>query len=186
MLRILMAMVLALVLVGGLSVRLGQTAEGACLDEPVSATGKPSSIGELARANAFFTWKTVVKEKHGKDYNAWSEATERKLVCVDLMQGPDKGKWECTRTARPCSGKGEEATSAEPLCKKETVSAYGRRRGALADAKAEAQHGWFLVVREQFGDDWAAWEKGTVKSLDCAKKTKWSYQCVAQAYPCQG
>ena len=162
-----------------------QAAEGRCLDEVLEATGKPSAIGELARANAFFTWKAVAKEKHGDDYSAWSSATERKLVCIDLMSGDHKGKWECTRSARPCR-KAEKKEAAAGSCKQEAVKAYGRRQGSLKLAQAEAVNGWLLTVRQSFGDDWANWDNGQEKSLKCTKKTKWQIQCVAEAMPCKG
>ncbi len=168
------------------AISVASAADERCLDEVAEATGKASSIGELARANAFFTWKSVVKEKYGAAYNAWSAATERKLVCIDLMTGENKGKWECTRSARPCM-KGTEHTKTEgPSCKGEAVSAYGRRQGSLARAKAEAIQGWFLTIQKTLGDEWADWDKGKTKSVDCSRKSKWQYQCIALAYPCQG
>lgn len=161
-----------------------QAAEKSCLAEPLSATGKPSSIGELARANAFFTWKSVAKDKHGEDYMAWSAATERKLVCIDLMDGENKGKWECTRTARPC--KAEVVTSStEPKCQDEVSVGWGARKGSEAAARAEAQSGWALLVKKEFGPEWAEWELAKSTALECVKKTKWSYQCRAQAYACK-
>lgn len=178
---------LVVVMLGLFSSQSLWAAEGRCLDEVLSATGKPSSIGELARANAFFTWKSMAKEKFGADYNAWSSATERKLVCVDLMDGENKGKWECTRTARPCQkGASLQVEKEAGQCKELVVSAYGRRRGTAAQAKAEAIHGWFLTTRDQLGEAWADWEKAKTRSTDCRRKSKWQYQCIAQAYPCEG
>ncbi len=155
-----------------------------CLDASVSAVGKPSSIGELARANAFFTWKSVVKAKHGDDYAAWSAATERQLSCVDLMAGENKGKWECTRIARPCKST-KSIISASPSCKELVTIAYGARKRSELAAKAEAENGWALLAKRTHGDDWALWESAKDKSVDCKKKTKYSYQCVAQAFACQ-
>lgn len=159
-------------------------AEEACKAETVSATGKPSSIGELARANAFFTWKAVAREKFGTDYQNWSKAIERKLLCVDLMTGENKGKWECTRTARPCLSKVIVQPAAE-RCKEEATSAYGARRGTVVAAKAQARAGWKVKVRESFGEEWANWEQSDKSSFDCRRKNKWQYQCIAQAYACQ-
>lgn len=157
-------------------------AENSCLSEPVSATGKPSSIGELARANAFFTWKAVVKDKHGKDYMAWSEATERKLVCIDLMSGKNKGKWECTRTARPCLA--SEVVKKNLKCKEKTLQAYGASRPVESEAKAEALAGWQSVAKRDYGVDWAYWEFATNKSVTCRRLGKRVVQCVAEATAC--
>lgn len=160
-------------------------AEKQCLDEPRSATGKPSAIGELARANAFFTWKSLVKAKDGAAYNAWSEATERKLVCIDLMTGENAGKWECTRTARPClKKKNALAPASETKCKKTISSAYGSRESSKAKARAEAIAGWALAVKKAHGDDWVEWEKATQKKIDCQRKPNSAYQCVAVGYAC--
>lgn len=158
--------------------------EGRCKSEVVSATGKPSRIGELARANAFFTWKAVARQKFGKDYMAWSYATERKLVCVDLMSGENKGKWECTRTARPCIGLAA-ATPAAKTCKEVVTNAYGARRGTVAAAKIQAKSGWVAKVTESFDESWADWEAADKTSYDCRRKNAYQYQCIAQGYACQ-
>ena len=159
-------------------------ADKQCVTEIVSATGKPSSIGELARANAFFTWKAVVKEKFGDAYNAWSEASERKLVCVDLVEGENKGKWECTRSGRPCQRQGNTIVQ-ETTCQKEISQAYGARQRSEQRAREEAQRGWSLFVKRGLGADWADWERAQQKSVDCKKKNSWSYQCIAVAYACK-
>lgn len=168
-----------------LSAQLAAAAENGCKDEAVSATGKPSSIGELARANAFFTWKAVVRGKFGDDYMAWSKATERKLVCVDLMSGENKGKWECTRTARPCLGKPAQKTVEEASCQEEATQAYGARRGTVAAAKQQARAGWVAKVGEALGDEWADWERADKSSFDCRRKSKWQYQCIALGIACK-
>lgn len=169
---------------GVLFYSVANAAGNQCLDEAVSATGKPSSIGELARANAFFTWKSVVKAKHGDDYAAWSAATERKLSCVDLMSGENKGKWECTRVARPCMADKSFVTKT-PSCKEQVTSAYGARKRSKAAARAEAENGWSLLAQKTYGDDWAFWERAKDKSVDCKKKTKYAYQCIANAIACK-
>ncbi len=169
---------------GALFHSVAKAAGNQCLDGAVSATGKPSSIGELARANAFFTWKSVVKAKHGDDYAAWSAATERKLSCVDLMSGENKGKWECTREARPCKAD-KSFLSKSPSCKEQVTSAYGARKRSEAAARAEAENGWSLLAKRTHGDEWALWESAKDKSVDCKKKTKYAYQCVAHAIACQ-
>ena len=157
--------------------------EKQCLDDAFSATGKPSKIGELARANAFFTWKAAVKEKHGKEYNAWSAATERKLLCIDLMSGENKGKWECTRTARPCKSK-KPVIATKGSCKDEISTAWGKRRGSIAAARLEAQSGWKLVVEGAFGAEWTDWSLAKEANLKCVRKTKYAYQCIATGKAC--
>ncbi len=159
-------------------------AEKQCVSEIVSATGKPSSIGELARANAFFTWKAVVKEKFGDDYNAWSEASGRKLVCIDLIEGEHKGKWECTRSARPCL-KQSTAVVQEIICQKQISQAYGARRRSEKLAREEAERGWLFLVKRKLGVEWTDWERAKQKSIECRKKNSWAYQCIAVAYACK-
>lgn len=154
-----------------------------CLDKAFSATGKPSSIGELARANSFFTWKSAVKAKHGADYSAWSDATERKFSCVDLMSGDNKGKWECTRTGTPCKTE-KEVISTKGSCKDQLSTAWGARRGKLAAARNEAKSGWKIVVQGTAGEEWANWDQAKEQSIKCVRKSKWSYQCVATAMAC--
>ena len=157
--------------------------EKQCLDEAFSATGKPSKIGELARANAFFTWKAAVKEKHGKDFSAWSAATERKLLCIDLMSGENKGKWECTRTARPCKSK-KPVIATKGSCKDEVTTAWGKRRGSLLAARLEAKTGWKLLVEGTFGAEWSDYSLAQDTTIKCSRKTKYAYQCVASAKAC--
>ena len=157
--------------------------EKKCLDQAFSATGKPSKIGELARANAFFTWKAAVSEKHGKDYGAWSAATERKLVCIDLMSGENKGKWECTRTARPCTSE-KPVVATKGSCKEEITSAYGKRRGSLAAARAEAKTGWKLLVEGTLGAEWSDFSLAQETNVKCSRKSQYAYQCVASAKEC--
>ena len=159
-------------------------ADKQCVNEIVSATGKPSSFGELARANAFFTWKAVVKEKFGEPYNAWSEASERKLVCVDLMEGENKGKWECTRSARPCQRQGNDIVQ-ETNCQKQISQAYGARRRSETLAREEAERGWLFLVKRKLGSEWADWERAKQKSIECTRKNSWAYQCIAVAYACK-
>ncbi len=154
-----------------------------CLAEAFSATGKPSSIGELARANAFFTWKSAVKERHGADYMAWSAATERKLVCIDLMSGENKGKWECTRTARPCKSK-KPVVATKGSCKDEITTGWGARRGSAAKARSEAQSGWKLVVEGTFGAEWSDWSLAKETNIKCVRKNKYQFQCIASAKAC--
>lgn len=163
---------------------LAANANERCLQQAVSATGKPSSIGELARANAFFTWKAVVKDEHGKDYMAWSEATERKLVCIDLMSGENKGKWECTRTARPCRSE-QLLKVSKAQCKDSKLKAFGASRPGESEAKAEALAGWQSVAKRDYGVDWAYWEFATNKSVTCRKLGKRVVQCVAEANACR-
>ncbi|GJM02581.1 MAG: hypothetical protein DHS20C08_10820 [Rhodomicrobium sp.] len=180
-----MVLAILVVLLGGVAVSTAaMAAEDGCKSETVSATGKPSSIGELARANAFFTWKAVAREKFGTEFQNWSKATERKLVCVDLMSGENKGKWECTRSARPCPAK-VIVTPAAERCKETATSAYGARRGTIVAAKAQARAGWKVKVIELFGEEWAEWDNADKSSFDCRRKNSWQYQCIAQAYACQ-
>lgn len=157
--------------------------EKQCLTEAFSATGKASSIGELARANAFFTWKSSVKEKHGADYMAWSAATERKLVCIDLMSGENKGKWECTRTARPCKSV-KPVVATKGTCKEEVTTGWGARRGSAAKARIEAQSGWKLLVEGAYGAEWSDWSLAKETAIKCVRKTKYQFQCVASAKAC--
>lgn len=157
--------------------------EKQCLAEAFSATGKASSIGELARANAFFTWKAAVKDKHGADYMAWSAATERKLVCIDLMSGENKGKWECTRTARPCKS-AKPVVATKGSCKDEITTGWGARRGSAQKARIEAQSGWKLLVEGTFGVEWSDWSLAKETNIKCVRKNKYQFQCIASAKAC--
>ena len=163
-------------------------AEPQCQKELLSATGKPAKIGELARGNAFFTWESLAKEKLGPAYQAWPQATERQLVCVELMQGPDKGKWECTRKARPCKvesqEKSDETASISPLCKGKLVEAYGKLERSTVRAKNEAKSGWVKVVDRKFGPTFAKWQSAKQPRFSCQRKIGGQYQCVAKAIPC--
>ena len=159
-------------------------AEHECLDEPLSVTGKPSAIGELARANAFFTWKSVAKEKYGPDYMAWSAASERKLVCVDLMSGEDKCKWECTRISKPCKRSADLKAEQGAKCDKQVVEAYGARRSTRPGARNEAVAGWVLTIERNLGEQWADWTVAQQKSIACHRKNNKQYQCVARALAC--
>ncbi len=154
-----------------------------CLVEAFSATGKASSIGELARANAFFTWKASVKATHGADYMAWSAATERKLLCIDLMSGENKGKWECTRTARPCKTV-KPVAATKGSCKEEVVSGWGARRGSAAKARLEAQAGWKLLVEGSLGTEWSDWSLAKETTIKCLRKNRYQFQCIASAKAC--
>lgn len=181
--RVVLAVAMLAVVKFGVFVGPAFAMKDQCLDEAFSATGKPSSIGELARANSFFTWKSAVKAKHGADYSAWSSATERKFVCIDLMNGDNKGKWECTRTAKPCKSE-KQVISAKGSCKDLLSTGWGARRGNLAAAREEAKAGWKIVVQGSSGEDWATWSQAKDQSIKCVRKTKWSYQCVATAMAC--
>jgi len=160
-------------------------ADEACQTDFVSATGKPSSIGELARANSFFTWKATVKEKFGKPYMAWSNATERKLVCTDLMTGEHIGKWQCTRQGRPCRQDVSTTEQIKPECQEEIISAYGARKSTKSTARAEAELGWSLKVKSELGEQWSEWERAQQKSVSCTKKSARQYQCISSAYACK-
>ena len=156
-----------------------------CLGEAVSVTGKPSRIGELARGNAFFTWKEVVKEKHGADYMAWVDATERQLNCRELVEGADKGKWQCVRIGRPCR-KPANLRVLEVKCRETVSSAWGAARKQEADAKAQAIRGWELRVKREIGADWAIWDAAKTKSIGCQKRNYGRVQCLAEGYACSG
>ena len=160
-----------------------------CLKEVLSATGKPSKIGELARGNAFFTWESLAKEKQGAAYMAWPEATERQLTCIELMNGPDKGKWECTRKARPCKAQkpteGDETASISPLCKGKPVEAFGKMQRTPGRAKNEARSGWRKLVDRKFGQTFSNWQEAKQTKVSCQKKREGQYQCVAAAIPCR-
>jgi len=172
-------------LVGALFTAQQVKADENCQTDFVSATGKPSSIGELARANSFFTWKATVKEKLGASFMAWSNATERKLVCVDLMSGDHKGKWQCTRQGRPCKLDAIATEKNNPTCQKEIISAYGARKRTKTRARAAAEHGWALKVKSELGDQWSEWGKAQQKSVSCTKKSARQYQCIGSAYACK-
>ena len=180
-----------------------------CKREPLSATGKPSKIGELARGNAFFTWESLAKEKVGAAHMGWANATERKLSCIELMSGPDKGKWECTRTARPCKARIEApvkasnsnhktdkntvknaqsdagALSNDDTCQSAPVSAYGKLQQSSWRAKNEAKSGWSKLVGRKNGQVYGAWAKAKQQNISCKKKLGGQFQCIASAIPCR-
>ncbi len=154
-----------------------------CLGDPVSATGKPSPIGELARANAFFTWKEIVKETHGTDYMEWVDAAERKLVCNELTSGENKGMWECTRIGRPCRAP-VNLRVLKIECQQTVLSAWGAPKRTEEDAKRQAIKGWEILAKRKLGAEWALWDSAKMKSVGCQPRGAKRLQCLAEGYAC--
>lgn len=154
-----------------------------CKTDAVTAVGEPASTQIVAYPSSLFAWRRAVREQHGAEWNSWRYAQDRDIDCQR-----EDGKWQCTRTARPCqdtlSSIAEgESVSKKKECKAEPLSSYGRRERNEDEASEQSIWGWRIDTRRKYGREWAVWENASDRDIDC-RKTGSRYQCIAVGIAC--
>ncbi|MEM8627071.1 MAG: hypothetical protein AAGF32_03935 [Pseudomonadota bacterium] len=130
---------------------------------------------------SFIAWRRAVTEQFGSDWSRWLRAEDQAVFCDTLKDGENAGKWVCARTARPCSGPlGKEEL---PLCQAPmiVVGPLNRQRDTAAEGAREK---WRQTALEQFGAQYAVWDRSYDRKVRCDFATG-TYRCEAGATPCR-
>jgi hypothetical protein len=152
--------------------------------DPVTATGRPATLRDLgAYPNSLFTWRSVVKDKYGSEFNSWRYAKDRDVDCEQ-----EDGKWVCTRTAKPCKDvlhRVIDGATKKKNCEDEPLSSYGAARSNEDDAVNQAESGWEIDTRKKYGKEWADWDNADDRDIDCHKVKGGKLQCIAVGTACK-
>ena len=154
-----------------------------CKEDAVKAVGEPAATQIVAYPSSLFAWRRAVRDAHGAEWNSWRYAQDRDIDCQR-----EDGKWQCTRSARPCQDtlstvvQGEKVTK-KKNCKSDPLSSYGRREKTEDKATDQAIWGWRIDARRKYGRDWAKWDNASDRDVDC-RKSRSRYQCIAVGVAC--
>ncbi len=101
-----------------------------CKASPTIVQGDMKRTRVAAYPSSLFAWRKAVREDHGKPYQSWRRASERKITCKEARNDAGRKRWQCTRTAIPCARDGQGSND---VAETPDYPGYVLQRGAEGD-----------------------------------------------------